>query len=394
MRFIDAKLHRQRDEFTSLARSPSRQKRALLLREQQGSNQPPATSWLLEALQDNKRGDRRHQNRIPRVDDTSSGSGSDDGGAGDRGGRCGCGNLVPVDAIFTRRGQPPVLSHRTRSPPEETVREKLVVALALARVKKRQRTVRQVRELASEVEVEGRAAQEDPRAAQEAQVSSIVSQMRSLSPPRSTHLAVYPESSGQASMAVSGSGTSAPLLLKRGSLKSHLMMDPESARRIQDEMLDTSLLSPPCSPPPGVSVLLEQGGHRCLEAYLDVNPHSARRIQAEMSGRSLLSPASPRGATEAVQAETRAGWRVCPNGCGIEVSLHSSLWLAHGRECPMGIVECEFQGCRWKGTRVDLGEHEWNEADGHLELERVALSERRGEGYRDALNLIDDRPPW
>jgi len=60
----------------------------------------------------------------------------------------------------------------------------------------------------------------------------------------------------------------------------------------------------------------------------------------------------------------------------------------------MGIVECEFQGCRWKGTRVDLGEHEWNEADGHLELERVALSERRGEGYRDALNLIDDRPPW
>ena len=87
--------------------------------------------------------------------------------------------------------------------------------------------------------------------------------------------------------------TLARVLLESGQLEKYLEQHPQSARRIQEEMMDVSMLS---SPDEGASrqnaaktparVLLESGQ---LEKYLEEHPQSARRVQEEMMEVSMLS---------------------------------------------------------------------------------------------------------
>jgi len=81
------------------------------------------------------------------------------------------------------------------------------------------------------------------------------------------------------------------LLLEQGKLESYMNDHPLSVRRIQDEMNDVSLFQAPYSetiPPnkPTVALLLDDGN---LKTYLDDNPQSSRRIQGEMRPVPLLS---------------------------------------------------------------------------------------------------------
>merc|ERR1711871_1732565 len=99
-------------------------------------------------------------------------------------------------------------------------------------------------------------------------------------------------------------GIPARLLLERGTLKQYLEDHPQSARRVQEEMMQVSILGggdEAAGPAPASAVgsggttavetgiparlLLERG---TLKRYLEDHPQSARRVQEEMMQVSIL----------------------------------------------------------------------------------------------------------
>ena len=343
MKFVDQRLRIEREAITDARlRLPGRHERPSTqpFKEPQASWRGTHPGWLVEALQ-HEQEELCHPPPPPMpasINPVSLEPASIDGrwptsAAGPSTSStwlCTCGNLVAEERTFCRRclarkDQGADHQDLVEPPPKEHIQEKMVVALALARVKKRQRKVRLEREAA--------AAHAATEATRKAEVDAIVAQVKAVLSPKSQKLALN---------------------------------------------------------------AILQGGPTALEDYLVENPDSVRRIQEEMKDRSLLSPSQQNDLTvpnREPPAPDAQGTRECPNGCGEWVSCHPSLQEAHELACPMAIVECQYEGCSWRGRRVDLGEHEWNETDKHLELERQLVA-RRGNGYSEALRCLDESPPW
>jgi len=130
------------------------------------------------------------------------------------------------------------------------------------------------------------------------------------------------------------SGTPTSAILEQGGakgLEEYIKYNPKSTRRVQDEMRGVSVLGNQAGEVPPVfrsgtptSAILQQGGAQGLEEYMSHNPQSARRIQDEMRGVSLLGIQAASSSAESIQPGAPPGAAYMKNGVwlnkdGVEV---------------------------------------------------------------------------